>query len=77
MEAEAKGMRKLLNSRSLANVRNWPCAVSGRRYPGKLLLGPMEVENMRLNATGGSKAPPVAGLVMLCLTMSWPSSAPS
>lgn len=77
MEAEANGMRRLLNSRSLANVRNWPCAVSGRRYPGKLLLGPMEVENIKLKAMGGSRAPPVAGLVMLCLMMSPPSSGPS
>ena len=62
MEAEAKGMRALLNSRSLLKFRNWPWAVSGRRKPFWPPAGPIEVSNIKLNETGGSRAPPVWGL---------------
>lgn len=59
MEAEAKGMRALLKSRSLLKLRNWPWAVSGRRNPFWPPAGPIDVSNIRLNSTGGSSTPPV------------------
>ena len=76
MEAEAKGMRALLNSRSLLKLRNCPCAVSGRRKPFWPPAGPIEVSNIKLNETGGSRTPPVCGLRISSSLMTAPSCSP-
>src|SRR5271170_5354600 len=76
MEAEAKGMCALLNSRSLLKLRNCPCAVSGRRKAFWPPAGPIDVSNIKLNETGGSRVPPVCGLRISSSVMIFPSCVP-
>lgn len=48
-DADANGMALLLYSSNLRKLRNWPCAVSGCRYTGAAVLGPMVDLTIRLN----------------------------
>ena len=53
--APANGSFPLLNSRSFAKFTKIPYAVSGRKNPGRLPVGPIEVANIKLNSSGSEK----------------------
>mmetsp|Transcript_8851 Transcript_8851/g.23247 ORF Transcript_8851/g.23247 Transcript_8851/m.23247 type:complete len:244 (-) Transcript_8851:219-950(-) len=59
--AHANGSRPPLISSSRLKLTKIPCAVSGRRNPGNIPLGPIVVVNIRLNGYGLVRTFPVAG----------------
>ncbi|RNA08828.1 hypothetical protein BpHYR1_053912 [Brachionus plicatilis] len=65
--AAANGSFPWLNSSNLLKLTNMPWAVSGLRKPLIAPVGPMEVANIRLKATGSVKSLFVTGDFILYL----------